>query len=53
MKTRNTPGWRSTQLRVTEVDAALRVQRRTWLLGIVAVGAAVKDTRGEDVELAA
>ncbi|MEW2424566.1 site-specific integrase [Streptomyces nigra] len=53
MKTRNTTGWGGTQQRVTEVDGVLRVRRRSWLLGVVAVSAAVKDTRGEEVDLAA
>ncbi|MFF5363158.1 tyrosine-type recombinase/integrase [Streptomyces scabiei] len=53
MKTRNTTGWGGTQQRVTEVDGVLRVRRRSWLLGVVAVSAAVKDTRGEEADLAA
>ncbi|MGJ5825985.1 tyrosine-type recombinase/integrase [Streptomyces ossamyceticus] len=39
--------------RVTEVDALLQDRRRRWVLGVVAVSAAVKNTGGEDVELAA
>ncbi|MFE0365701.1 tyrosine-type recombinase/integrase [Streptomyces griseoaurantiacus] len=39
--------------RVTEIDAALRVQRRRLLLGTVAVNLAVKTTEGSDAELAA
>ncbi|MEU5046837.1 tyrosine-type recombinase/integrase [Streptomyces griseorubiginosus] len=39
--------------RVTEIDAALRVQRRRLLFGTVAVNLAVKTTEGSDAELAA
>ncbi len=39
--------------RLTEVDEFLKSRRRSWSIGIVAVNAAVKDTRGEDVDLAA
>ncbi|WP_369042457.1 tyrosine-type recombinase/integrase [Streptomyces sp. Midd1] len=53
MKTRNTPGLGGMQQRATEVDEILQARRRTWLLGVVAVSAAVKDTRGEEPDLAA
>ncbi|MDX3695962.1 site-specific integrase [Streptomyces europaeiscabiei] len=53
MKIRNMAGWGSARQRVTEVDTALRVQRRTWLLGVVAVSVAVKDTRGDELDMAA
>ncbi|MFI9175975.1 tyrosine-type recombinase/integrase [Streptomyces lincolnensis] len=39
--------------RVTEVDQRFQALRRTWLVGAVAVSAAVKDLGGDDVELAA
>ncbi len=39
--------------RVTEVDAAWRVHRRRWVLGVVAVNVAVKSTTSGEVELAA
>lgn len=35
---------------VTRVDEALGMRRRTWVLGLVAVNAAVKDTRSEEPE---
>lgn len=39
--------------RITEVDTLLQDSRRRWLLGVVAVSAAVKDTDSQDVGLAA
>lgn len=45
MKTRNTAALGRVQQRVTDVDAVLSERRRAWLLGIVAVSVAVKNTR--------
>ncbi|MEU3251070.1 site-specific integrase [Streptomyces sp. NPDC006997] len=53
MKTRNTVTPADVRERVTEVDGSLKDRRRRWVLGVVAVSAAVKNTGGEDVELAA
>lgn len=53
MKTRNMSPLAGVQERVTEVDEALRARRRSWLVGVVAVSVAVKDTRGEGPEIAA
>ncbi|WP_329101632.1 tyrosine-type recombinase/integrase [Streptomyces sp. NBC_01439] len=53
MKIRNRSVRGSVRQRATEVDAFLQDSRRRWLLGVVAVNVAVKDTRGEEAELAA
>ena len=47
------PSLATLEQRVTEVDQFLRDRRRHWLVGAVAVSAAVKDTSGDDVDLAA
>ncbi|MFG2377599.1 tyrosine-type recombinase/integrase [Streptomyces sp. NPDC048504] len=43
----------SVKSRATEVDAAYRDQRRRWMVGAVVVKMVVKNTRSDDVELAA
>ncbi|MGW3931348.1 tyrosine-type recombinase/integrase [Streptomyces microflavus] len=53
MKIQNIPVRGGVQQRVKEVDGFLQNSRRRWLIGVVAVSVAVKDTRVEEPELAA
>lgn len=53
MKIQNMPVRGRVHERVTEVDTLIHARRRTWLLGVVAVSVAVKNTQANDVDLTA